>query len=507
MLREMPPWPPDPNQSLKFRNDARLTGQDIKTLVDWVNAGAPQGDSSSAPAAPQFADGWIHPDGRKPDLVISLPGESQVPATGVIPYIRYLVKVPLTEDKWIEACQTRPENPAIVHHMAITEVEMDERFTPADLDAMSSLTRRMGLPFGINPVRPAVTSPSNRYIFDMLAIYTPGSTIEIFGNDSAKLLKGGKNRYVNFNIHYQATGKPEKDRSQIAFWFRTSPPKHQLYMVPGAADTIIVNGKELLTDIPGTKAEGTGVAIPPIPPGADNYELVGVTGYTRAVTIYQFHPHAHLRGKDFKYVVFYPDGREETVLTIPKYDFRWQLAYELETPLTLPAGSKLVITAHYDNSANNKFNPAPDKEVYFRDQNQSWDEMFSPFVQYTFDGEDLSIAPPAAPLKPGNGGLPVVQVVGCLTQESGADWMLTLAGDPVASPTQATNSIAVKAAVGSPFGNQRFRLVGAGVFHPSQHKGERMAVKGVLIKASENAGVESRLNVTSLQPVSGACAN
>jgi hypothetical protein len=65
----------------------------------------------------------------------------------------------------------------------------------------------------------------------------------------------------------------------------------------------------------------------------------------------------------------------------------------------------------------------------------------------------------------------------------------------------------VKAAVGSPFGNQRFRLVGAGVFHPSQHKGERMAVKGVLIKASENAGVESRLNVTSLQPVSGACAN
>ena len=86
------------------------------------------------------------------------------------------------------------------------------------------------------------------------------------------------------------------------------------------------------------------------------------------MTIYQFHPHAHLRGKDFKYAVVYPDGREETVLSVPKYDFNWQLAYELETPLKLPAGSKLVVTAHYDNSRNNKYNPAPEKEVYFRDR-------------------------------------------------------------------------------------------------------------------------------------------
>ena len=78
----------------------------------------------------------------------------------------------------------------------------------------------------------------------------------------------------------------------------------------------------------------------------------------------------------------YPDAREQTVLSVPKYDFRWQLAYEQETPLKLPAGGKLVITAHYDNSANTKFNPTPDKQVFFRDQNSATDEMFSPFVQY-----------------------------------------------------------------------------------------------------------------------------
>ena len=129
---------------------------------------------------------------------------------------------------------------------------------------------------------------------------------------------------------------------------------------------------------------------------------MGVTAYTEPVTIYQFQPHAHLRGKDFTYSVVYPDGREQTLLTVPKYDFHWQLAYDLDQPLKLPAGSKLVVTAHYDNSDKNEHLlhhhghgsddaehiPGPDKEVYFRDMNQSWDEMFTPFVQYAIDADE-----------------------------------------------------------------------------------------------------------------------
>lgn len=223
----------------------------------------------------------------------------------------------------------------------------------------------------------------------MLGMYTPGTTFEMYENDAAKLLKCGKNMYLNFNIHYQTTGKPETDRSMIAFWFQPGPTKHQLFRVRGAGETIIANGKEFLTDTPGTKAEGTRVAIPPIPPYADNYEVIGVTGYTEPVTIYQLQPHAHYRGKDFNYTVLYPEGREEIVLSVPKFDHRWQLAHELETPLKLPAGSKLIVTAHYDNSPKNMHNPAPEKEVYFRAQNQSWDEMFTPFIQYTVDTQDF----------------------------------------------------------------------------------------------------------------------
>ena len=135
--------------------------------------------------------------------------------------------------------------------------------------------------------------------------------------------------------------------------------------MPGATQTIIVNGRELLSDSPGRKAEGTQAVIPPIPPYAGNYEVTGIAAYTEPITISQFQPHAHVHCKDFRYIVVYADGREQTVLSVPKYSFQWQLAYDLETPLRLPAGSKLIVTAHYDNSQNNKNNPAPDRPVYF----------------------------------------------------------------------------------------------------------------------------------------------
>jgi hypothetical protein len=338
----------------------------------------------------------------------------------------------------------------------------------------------------------------------MLGVYTPGTTFEMYGNDGAKLLKGGKNLYINFNIHYTTTGKAERNHSELALWFQSTPPKHQLFRAPSAVATILANGSELLTDDPGTKAEGTDVAIPPIPPYAENYELTGVTAFTAPVTIYQFQPHAHMRGKDFKYVVVYPDGRETTVLTVPNYNFHWQLAYDLESPLRLPPGSKLVVTAHYDNSSKNSHlreigvdprNCGPDKEAYFRRQNQSWHEMFSPLIQYSVDTAD----PPQSPQHPS--ALRVVQAVGCLIPAPRSAWRLSDASVPTATDTQSTSSSARRAAAGIPFGRYSYDLVGAGVFAPDRHRSQKVAVKGVLIED----GAESRLNVTSLQTVGGSC--
>ena len=87
-----------------------------------------------------------------------------------------------------------------------------------------------------------------------------------------------------------------------------------------------------------------------------------------------------MRGKSFDYRVVYPDGREQVMLTVPQYDFNWQLLYVLQEPLRVPAGSTIVVTATYDNSIRNRYNPAPEKEVWWADQ--SWEEMFVPFIEF-----------------------------------------------------------------------------------------------------------------------------
>lgn len=520
--REMPPWPADPKTSMKFRNDPRLTPQEVDTLIAWVNAGAPKGNDADLPTVPDVPQGWLNPKRLPPDLVITLP-EFHLPATGEIPYVKYLAKVPVPEDKWIVALQVLPSNRAIVHHMAITEVELDKGLTPADIEKRAEVARQLGLPSGSIGNRPAVVDPANAAEPDMLGVYTPGTTFESYEDGSAKLLKGGANMYLNFNIHYQTIGRPETDRPSLGLWFQPHPPEHQLFRVPASGETIIADGKELLTDTPGQKAEGTSVVIPPIPPGADNYEVIGVTAYTEPVTIYQLQPHAHLRGKDFRYSVVYPDGREEIVLSVPKYSFHWQLAYELDKPLKLPAGSKLIVTAHYDNSPKNEHlqhhhdasdaahNFGTDKEVYFREANQSWDEMFTPFIQYSIDSGETPRQPQQSPNEQVSAGplqgnrrqnaLAIAEVVGCLEQDPSGAWMLLRASEPVISGSQPTSMAALKTAADKALGNQRDELLGAGVFNPGGHKGQKTAVKGVLIEGTQ----ENRINVTSLQTVAATC--
>jgi hypothetical protein len=499
----MPPWPADPAHSLKFRNDSRLSEHDVVTLTAWVDAGTPKGNDKDLPPAPNQGSQWLNPEGRPPDAIIALPN-IHVGPTGEVPYIEQLIKVPVTEDKWLVAMQLLPGNRNLLHHMGITEVTLPEGMGPEQVNEFSAIARKYGIPDGpAANIRPAVEDPTNAGTYDMLGVYTPGSTFEGFSDDSGKLLKGGKNYYINFNIHYTTTGKPEADRSQLGLWFRSTPPRHQLIRAPVAVDTILAAGRELLTDSPGTKAEGTRAAIPPIPAYAQSYEVIGVSAYTQPVTIYQLQPHAHMRARDFTYVAVYPDGGELVLLTVPTYDFHWQLAYQLERPLTLPPGSKLVVTAHYDNSQKHyderikaddtAGNCGPEKVVYFRRQNQSWDEMFSPLVQYAVAATASAASDKDAPH--------LVRAVGCLKQDGAKKWLLGRAGEPVVSASQATSMAELKAASVSPLGDKTLELLGVDVFSPHDHDGQKVAVKGVFIPG---VGI-NRVNVTSLQTLAATC--
>src|SRR5258708_28508681 len=107
----------------------------------------------------------------------------------------------------------------------------------------------------------------------------------------------------------------------------------------------------------------------PIPAGSANWETKGELTFNQDAELVWFMPHMHLRGKDMTFQLIYPDGRKETVLSA-KFNFHWQLGYEVENPIKVTKGTRMVVTAHHDNSANNRSNPAPDQDAF-------WGEMTS----------------------------------------------------------------------------------------------------------------------------------
>lgn len=372
--REMPPWHAD-SSGLAFRNDRRLSQEEINTIVAWVDAGAPKGDDADLPPAPAFAEGWEHPS-RSPDLIVPMPVEYEIPADGAIPYVNFHAKVPLTADAFAEAVETRPGNRAAVHHITVNPMEFKQPPAPGPEFA----------PVGATAGNRGRENAVSRRQSSILGLFTPGQGFEQFPAGSGLRVKGGPTTYFRFNMHYQLTGKPETDRSAVGIWLHRDPIQFEMIRNGGIEGTVLAEGTELVDGTPGQKATGTYAVIPNIPPRAANYKVVGVTPFEEARTIYQFNPHAHLRGKDFTYRVIYPDGQERTLLHVPAYDFNWQMIYQLETPLQVPAGSKLVITAHYDNSLKNKYNPGPEKEVIWAEQ--SWEEMFVPFIMYSIDATE-----------------------------------------------------------------------------------------------------------------------
>src|SRR5205823_1766925 len=128
-----------------------------------------------------------------------------------------------------------------------------------------------------------------------------------------------------------------------------------------------------------------------IPAGADNHVVRSSTTFERDVVVWSLFPHMHLRGKDFEYKAVFLDGRTETILSVPRYDFGWQTIYWPEKPLPLPKGTRIECTAHFDNSDKNPNNPDPTKLVRWGDQ--TWEEMMIGFVDYSFTKTDSEAEP------------------------------------------------------------------------------------------------------------------
>jgi hypothetical protein len=394
VAREMPPWFADPDHSLKMRNDRSLSKEQIDTIVRWVDGGAPKGNDADLPPAPKFAEGWTA--GREPDYVLEMPVEFSIPAEGELGVQMFYSPVPFKEDRFAETLEIRPGNRAVVHHAGVFVVDIPEGAKIVDgrlvLPEGRSATDRAGETAAVSRVNTNDTALPGA---NKLLSWVPGRGVDSHRADIGKRIPAGK--YINWQLHYNPTGKPEKDRTRLGIWFNKVPVSHELLIrqagdplatTKGGLSLYRAEGKEVeYTADEGSTARRRNKT-PNIPPYVESWSLTGITPVTEDITLYAMSPHMHLRGKSLKWIIVYPDGREQTILDVPKFDFNWQIQYELAEPLHIPAGSKILGIGFYDNSPKNKWNPAPEKEVYWSEQ--SWDEMYQPFTEYSVDSQILS---------------------------------------------------------------------------------------------------------------------
>ena len=387
--REMPPWGADPAHSLKMRNDRSLSPAQIDTIVAWVDGGAPKGSDADLPPLPKFAEGWTF--GREPDAILEMPVDFAIPAEGELGVQMFYSKVPWSEDKFAETLEIRPGNRAVVHHAGVFVVDIPEGATIVNgrlvmPDGKASTDRGAG---AAGRADDTALPGANK-----LLSWVPGRGVDSHRADIGKRIPAGK--YINWQIHYNPIGKATTDRTRLGIWFNKAPVTHELLIRQAGDALATTKGGLSLYRAEGKEVEYTAdegstrrrSKTPNIPAYAEDWSLTGITPVTEDITLYAMSPHMHLRGKSLRWVIVYPDGREQTILDVPKFDFNWQIEYELETPLKIPAGSKILGIGKYDNSPKNKWNPAPNLEVYWSEQ--SWDEMYQPFTLYSVDSQTLS---------------------------------------------------------------------------------------------------------------------
>lgn len=326
--RRMPPWHADPHVGT-WKNDRSISDAEKQTLVRWIEAGAPRGEGEDILKTVHAPiDEW--PLGP-PDYIVEFP-EFEVAASGTVDYQYFTVDNEMTEGRWLKSVAFVPGDPRVVHHVLMGTVRKDR----------PSRDRGTGWDQFVGGYAPGLRSQTDREPRDA------GVWLD-------------SNTRFRAQMHYTPIGKVVTDKTKVGLYFFDEKP-------PKLLRSDVVLNLQLQ-----------------IPPNEKNAKVHAYIDLQKDMTLYSVLPHSHYRGKSSKFTLQYPDGRQELVLSVPDYDFQWQTGYIFETPLKVPAGSRLIHETIYDNSKQNPANPDPNLLV--RWGQQSWDEMLYGSFVYTLDGE------------------------------------------------------------------------------------------------------------------------
>jgi hypothetical protein len=256
-----------------------------------------------------------------------------VPADGVLPYKHFTIDPGFKEDMWVARAEARPGATQVVHHVVVYIL------------------------------KPGMKQPfDNEGNMHTLVGWAPGDLALSCPPDTGlRIPKGSK---LMFELHYTPSGKAVKDRSSIGLVFHKKPPRYEMLMNSFMNESIR------------------------IPPRDPHYRAETTMRFRADARLLSLVPHMHWRGKDYYYELIYPDGRKETLLSVPRWDFNWQNTYQFAEPIKVPKGARLHAVAHWDNSSNNPYNPDPGKEVRFG--LQTWEEMMVGWAVYTWEQPDTA---------------------------------------------------------------------------------------------------------------------
>ena len=342
--RQMPPWKAVPGFG-QFKDENRLTDAEIETLQSWADAGAPAG-SGKPPAPPKFSSAWTLGD---PDLVLTTAKPYRLGPEGTDEYRNFVFKTNFKETRWVRAMDVRPGNTKVVHHVI---AYLDKGANAAKLESKH------------NDGQEGYVSAGGGVGFmpsGALGGWAPGVRAQNSTEGTAFKLEPGTT--IVMQVHYHRSGKPETDQTKMALYFAKEPPQREL-ILDWALDWRLN-----------------------IPAGAKEYKMRFEREIPVDVTVYNTMPHMHLLGRKMKSWFETPDGRKLPLIQVDDWDFNWQLVYTLKTPMKVPAGSKHIIEAAYDNSTSNPRNPNdPPKRVTWGEQ--TTDEMFLLITSYTIDAMD-----------------------------------------------------------------------------------------------------------------------
>lgn len=326
MSKRMPPFHSGTGtHDLKI--DGRLSDAQTKTLINWIDAGAPRGggDDPLAKAA-YVAPEWPY---GQPDVILELPS-FDVPSSGIVDYQHLVVKNPTKEPKFLQAVAYLPGASQQLHHIVA----------------------------GWNPE--GKQSMGQGWEVDTGG-WGPGSEPTTYPSDTGNMVPA--NGEFVFQMHYTPNGKATTDKTRVGIYYKKDKPANILRQL-GIADFSIE-----------------------IPAGEGLHHERGYVEFPADVMLYRVRPHAHSRGYATRLTVRYPDGKEEILHNQPIYDFNWQREYVFKDWLPIPKGSIMIADYIFDNSANNRSNPDPKANVLFGEQ--TFEEMLFTYLHYKIVGEDL----------------------------------------------------------------------------------------------------------------------